>query len=352
MGAKWFNGTSTNSIVLFSNVRPPSDLQRMYDLEVKDNYDLTRWINFSSLEEVEEFTPLSYYIMKHFDMPIFIAFFDQNYTQHQECKSLMSKLEIIAHEYPQILFSYTDDSRLYHLKDKVFINWDEMPAFGLVNNEDMMPIVFPRNQPFTNPNLHAFLDGFMKGTIYNRNFTLPDVNLNFSSNMEKVYKLSSFNATEMTILLDDSQDGVLLLYNSSDSFTINNQVTQIFEMTAELFARLEANTLKFFQFDVANAGIHESLVNEKPFPQAQFLPAFHKNITPYKVIPELGMHDLIEYVKKHSEISLDMVFKRMNKEILNSEEILEDEHNDFDEHSEEHELEDDQNSNDSSVEDL
>ena len=96
---------------------------------------------------------------------------------------------MIAYQYPQILFTYTDKVSLQFLRNKVGITWDDFPSFGLFNNEGISPIVFPRKQPFTTLNMNTFLDWFMNGTIYNKNFTLPDVNINFGNNMENAFEI-------------------------------------------------------------------------------------------------------------------------------------------------------------------
>ena len=162
MGTKWFNSTSNNTIVLFNNKRDPTGKQPFYDLE-SVHLSIKNWINFASLVEVNEFNSLTYHIMDMLHMPIFVAFLDQNYTKSERSKSLVDKLSKIAHEFPKILFSYIDKPEMYQLRNKVAITWEEIPSFGLFNNENMMPIIFPRNQPFTMPNLREFLNAFMNG---------------------------------------------------------------------------------------------------------------------------------------------------------------------------------------------
>ena len=122
-------------------------------------------------------------------MPIFIAFLEKNYTQSEISKQLVGRLSVMAHEFPRILFSYIDKPDLYFLRNKVSITWEELPSLGLFNNEGMMPIVFPRNQPFTIPNLRAFFGAFMNGTTYNASFTLPNLNLNYGENMKHAFQV-------------------------------------------------------------------------------------------------------------------------------------------------------------------
>ena len=132
---------------------------------------------------------LTYQIMDLLDMPVFITFLDSNYTHWDAWESLMSKLHSIAHQYPQILFTFIDKEKLYFLKNKVGISWEEMPSLGLFNNEGIAPIIFPRNQPFTSLNLYTFFDWFMNGSIYNKNFSLPDANIDFGENMKHAFQV-------------------------------------------------------------------------------------------------------------------------------------------------------------------
>jgi hypothetical protein len=194
LGGNWFNETSDNTIVLFRNGVSPLEQQRFYDV-VGDDYDIESWIEFSSLEEVEEFTPGSLNIMRSLDMPIFLAFFKEDFENDEESKDLYNKLRFMSYQYPYILFSYTDDPTYNYIREYMAIFWNDVPALGLFNSEGMMPVNYPRNQPYTIDNLGAFFESFMNGTVSSYDFMLPDANLDFGLNMphSKRVQLVSLN---------------------------------------------------------------------------------------------------------------------------------------------------------------
>ena len=68
--------------------------------------------------------------------------------------------------------------------------------------------------------------------------------------------------------------------------------------------------MDFAYLDVSNSFVPESIKNNNPLPHIQFLPAFHKNITPFKVIPSMKIKDVVEYIRKNAEINLTLAFRK------------------------------------------
>jgi hypothetical protein len=194
MGENWFNETSKNTVVLFRDGVDPGDMQRFYDVET-DDYDFESWISFSSLDEVEEFTPGSLNIMTSLDMPIFLAFLHENFTENVESKELYRKLQFMSYQFPHLLFTFTDDPEYDYLKEYMAIFWTDLPALGLFNNEGMLPVTFPRNQPFTIDNLVTFFDSFMNGTVNSNEFSLPSPNLDFGLNIPHGKRVVAVSST-------------------------------------------------------------------------------------------------------------------------------------------------------------
>lgn len=188
LGAKYFNETSNSSVIIFRSGVAPDAQQRFYDIE-SDVYDLQEFINFSSLEDVEKLTLTSMNIMKDLKMPIFLTLLLKDFEKNKEASELMTNLRELSKEYPQLLFAYLDDEENHILRQQMAIIWPELPSIGLLNNEGMEPVNFPRNQKFSVANLRAFFDSFLNGTVSSYAFTLPELNTDYSKNMPHAKKI-------------------------------------------------------------------------------------------------------------------------------------------------------------------
>jgi hypothetical protein len=182
MGENWFEETSKNTVVFFSEEFSPGNKKRIYDIET-DDYDLESWISYPILDEIDEFTPLFHYIAKDSNRPIFLAFLHENFNENDESKKLYRKLQLMKYRFPNVIFSFTDDSEFDDFKLKMGIIWNDLPALGLFNNKGMTTVAFPRHQPFTLDNLVAFFGGFMYGKVNSEEFSLPNPNLDFGLNI-------------------------------------------------------------------------------------------------------------------------------------------------------------------------
>lgn len=87
------------------------------------------------------------------------------------------------------MYTYTNNTDDYYLRDHMTIIWKDLPALGLLTNEGLMPVNFPRNQPFTLDNLKSFFGAFLNGTVHSHKFSLPDVNHDFGLNMEHAIRI-------------------------------------------------------------------------------------------------------------------------------------------------------------------
>lgn len=137
-GPHWFNETSYNSVVMFREKPERIGKQRFYDLE-NDDYAIEPWISYSSLDEVEKLTETTAKILQSLNMPIFIAFIPEKIEDDEASKLLITNLQSLAWSYPQMMFLYTDEERQYQIREHMTIIWQELPSFGLLNHEGMVP---------------------------------------------------------------------------------------------------------------------------------------------------------------------------------------------------------------------
>mmetsp|Transcript_4139 Transcript_4139/g.3464 ORF Transcript_4139/g.3464 Transcript_4139/m.3464 type:complete len:508 (+) Transcript_4139:259-1782(+) len=311
MGPHWFNDTSSNSIVIFREKPEENQRQRFYDIE-GDDYNLKTWISFSSLDDVERLTQYSARIMQELSMPIFIALLPENHLEDEASIELMKGLRTCAYIFPEVLLSFTNDTDDLYLREHMTIIWKELPSLGLLTNEGMLPVNFPRNQPFTQDNLNSFFGHFMNGTIHTEKFDLPNLNLDFGLSMPHAHKIdttesdTSINGVDK-ILKDEpgnERDTILLIYDSSKKFYQINLATFIIELTAYLFEDTEVKTLNFAYLDVNNGTIPEAFENKRIIPHFQFLPAGEKARGDFKTDTITDIQSFLMFVKNNAKTDL------------------------------------------------
>ncbi|CAI2362257.1 unnamed protein product [Moneuplotes crassus] len=311
-GPFWFSENSTNSIVVF---REQSDIEkknRFFSVE-DENYDLKSWISFSSLDEVEELNKYTAMILQDIQMPIFLALLPEKWEDDKQSVELMNNLKSCAHHFPQIMYTYTNSSEDYFLRDRLTIVWKDLPAMGLLNNDGMMPVNFPRSQPFSLGNLKSFFGHFINGTIHTPRFTLPDVNTDFSLNMPHASQIDMSgklpeNGIDKLLKEDLDKDRVVLLYNSTTKFYENDKATFLLELSAYLFNDTGVDSVELYYMDINQGELPEELKNNRIIPHFQLLPA--KATDKKDFHSELGknIEDLLLFIRDNAKNDVSKAF--------------------------------------------
>ena len=99
------------------------------------------------------------------------------------------------------------------------------------------------------------------------------------------------------------------MFNSSNSFLTNYQITEMYEMIASLFSNIGASTVDFAYLDVGKSTVPKYLQSNETLPHIQFLPAFNKGEISFKNIGSLNIGDIIQYVRKNAKTDLIEAFK-------------------------------------------
>lgn len=313
-GPFWFNETSHNSIVMFREKKEELGKQRFYDVEA-DDYDLKAWISFSSLDEVENLNKYTAMILQEVNMPIFCILLPEDWENDEKSKELIQNLKSCAYHYPQIMYTWTNSSDDHYLRDHMTIVWKDLPAMGLLNGENMMPVTYPRNQPFSLDNLKSFFGHFINGTINSSKFTLPDINQDFGMNMPHASRID-ISTTETAekdlnkfISENTEKDRIVLLYDSDKKFFQNNQATFLLELTAYLFEDTGVNTVDFAYVDVNNGTVPENLSNNRIVPHFQLFPAGETTQENAKTDASSSVQELLQFIKDNAKTDLSKAFE-------------------------------------------
>ena len=318
--AKWFDVSSNNTIVMITKGDNPNDPMQFYNLD-KDQHEFGSWLNFVSLEDVEKFTPQAYQIVSLLDMPIFITFFKANFTQNKKSLEVYRTLKQVAYQFPPIMYMFTDEESYYHLKEKIGITWDNMPSMGLLNNEDMAPVVYPKDQKLSKENLIAFFDAFMDGSIFMKNFTLPELNKDFSQYFPNGFEVT--HESYQSKLMDPNVDIMLLLYNSSENFYGTLESWKLSGFIDSVLHDLKANTVKVAYLDIAEGFLPNELKQEdQKFPSLQFLQANNRGNFPYKTIPDFKIQTILDFIRENAKTDVSKAFKTLDDEIIANQERL------------------------------
>jgi hypothetical protein len=173
MDTKWFDPTSINSMVVFSNTKHPNDPLNYYDVS-SETVDLTAWINAASIDHVEKMNVFSVQIMQHMNMPIFIAFTDTQSSKYGARSLELLKIMLeLAFDYPHYLFGYFDDHTYDPAKKDIGITWTALPSLALFNPPEDTPVVFPKDKEITKENLIIFFSNGIDSAINKKDVFEP-----------------------------------------------------------------------------------------------------------------------------------------------------------------------------------
>ena len=109
---EWFSSVSSNSLVMFKHDHNRSEVPpKFYDLNT-DTQLFNEWISDNSIQALEEVSGFSFKIISHIKKPMFMAFIDRKHPEYaEESLQLYHILEEIAPNYPQYIFTYTEEDR-------------------------------------------------------------------------------------------------------------------------------------------------------------------------------------------------------------------------------------------------
>ena len=174
-GRDWFGDFKSDAILLFKKGDEKTNL-RKYDLST-DTKNLYIWLNEESLEKFDEITGTSFKIMEFLNKPMLVAYMDRQHAIYgKESRRLYEMLKRIANDYTKILISFSEIDQYRSQKIQMGITWNEEPAIGVHNISNKGIPIYPRNVPFTDANLRAFIEAWLKGIVDSSEIDFPDEN--------------------------------------------------------------------------------------------------------------------------------------------------------------------------------
>lgn len=305
---KWFATKSKNTIVLIQNDKNLNLPQTFYNLD-EDEHEFKAWLNFVSLDDIERFSPQAYQIVSYIDMPIFLAFFKKNFTQDDESFRLFKILKKIAYKYPPLMMMFTDDEVYYHLREQIHIQWEEMPAIGLLNNEGMLPVIFPKDQKMSEANLDAFFSAFLNGTIFHQEFTFPELEKSFGKYAPTAISINSENFE--SIVLNEDLDILLHIYNSSQSYFANIESAQMIGFVGQLLDDIKADTVKVAYLDVEE--YFDEIVHHKDQKYPYLI--FMKSGSRKQQVVDYNIPVIIDHIRANAGTDIVKAFQQFDENI-------------------------------------
>lgn len=121
---EWFPKFSSNALIMFKKESIIKDqIIHNYDLLTQTENFVT-WISEKSLEPLEELSGITFRIVPLLKKPMFLAFINRTHPEYgAESVQLHNTLRELAKDFPQFIFTYTEEDRFRANKESKYIQF-------------------------------------------------------------------------------------------------------------------------------------------------------------------------------------------------------------------------------------
>ncbi|CAI2362025.1 unnamed protein product [Moneuplotes crassus] len=248
-GLDWFSEVSSNSIVMIKkDYNQPEPIIRVYDLNTQTEL-FKDWINQNSLEPLEEMSGFSFKIISQLRKPMFMAFVNKTHKEYEkESNQLLRILKEIAPDYPQYVFTFTEEERYKETKNELGITWDEEPSLALNHFLTKESTPFPKGKPFTKRNVVFYINSIIDRSILSPDFKLPDSRKEYLKHLKYVKKIKKNKFSE--IAMDKEKDVAVLFLDSSHINKDSEKIIEAYGKAAKRYNELNIKSVRLAMFDV------------------------------------------------------------------------------------------------------